>query len=323
MGVITAMMELTQKYEDLSESSSYAGASTVLKRILENEITNAPKKLKPLVSELKQLESYAIHRPIVRKFKRVRILVHGVDEMWQADLVDLRSLATRNKNFNYLLTVIDVLSKYAFVEPLKKKDGPTVAKAFVKIFDDSLRVPEKLVTDWGKEFINKDVKKILDDYDVELILSQSDKKACVIERFNRTLKTRMWRFFTGTGYFKYIEHLQDFVRNYNDTYHSAIKMKPKDVNLKTYKSAWENLYKTKWPGKVKLKQSKFKHEIGDEVRLNKVKGVFDKGYLPSYSKEIYKIHKRINWEPPVYKLLNPDNSEREGIYYENEIQSVK
>ena len=245
------MMSWIKKYENLEEPSSFSGAANVLKCAKNGLIPGAPKTFKEIARDLKQLDSYALHTPIVRKFERAKIQVFGIDELWQADLVDLRALSARNKNYNYLLTVIDVLSKFAWVRPLKKKDAASVSAEFRTIFESSLRSPEKLVTDFGTEFNNQTFKKLMKEYDVDLIFSQSDKKACVVERFNRTLKSRMWRYFSSTGYFHYISQLEDFVRNYNSTSHSSIKMAPKDVNISNYKDAWENLYQKKWPGEIK------------------------------------------------------------------------
>ena len=100
-----------------------------------------------------------LHKPIRRKFTKRRVFVKGVDEIWAADLVEMQRFSDWNKGINYLLMVIDVFSKFGWIEPLKNKKGETVANAFEKIF--KCRQPRLLWTDKGKEFYNKNVKQLL------------------------------------------------------------------------------------------------------------------------------------------------------------------
>ena len=98
--------------------------------------------------------SYSIHKPIVRKFKENRVIVNGKDEQWQADLVDVQRLSKSNNGYKYILTCIDVLSKYAWAIPLKNKTGTSLVNAFKQIFKDN-RKPEKLQADKGTEFTSR------------------------------------------------------------------------------------------------------------------------------------------------------------------------
>ena len=101
-------------------------------------------------------------------------------------------LADHNDGFHYLLTVIDVFSKYAFDVALKKKDSKNVVDAFGKIITDEKRKPFKLQTDKGKEFFNRALRAKLEDWGIQFYVSQNeDIKASVVERFNRTLKIKM------------------------------------------------------------------------------------------------------------------------------------
>lgn len=95
------------KYYDVEKQpSSYAGSTTFWQDIRKDQ--NVPKSQKQLQQNLLSEPAYAIHFPIRKHFTRHRVLVYNIDELWNADLVDLRSLATRNRNYNYILTVIDV-----------------------------------------------------------------------------------------------------------------------------------------------------------------------------------------------------------------------
>lgn len=104
-------------------------------------------------SEFQQALSSELHAPIRRKFKRRRVFVYNIDDIWSADLKDMQLLSKYNKGYKYLLTVIDVFSKYAYVTPLKTKGSDEIITAFKSLFTNSGRKPKKLWTDMGSEFI--------------------------------------------------------------------------------------------------------------------------------------------------------------------------
>ena len=92
-----------------------------------------------------------------------------------------------NKIMNYILTVIDIFSKYAWAIPIKKKTGEEITRAFSKIFE--YRSPRKLHTDKGLEFINKDTQSLFRKYGIHWFSTENETNAQVVERFNQTLKT--------------------------------------------------------------------------------------------------------------------------------------
>ena len=121
-----------------------------------------------------------------------------IDDQWVADLVEMQPLKRWNRGTQYLLTVIDVFSKYAWVAPLKSKTGKAVTAALESILRRSGgRRPRRLQTDKGKEFCNTTFAKMLDHYGIRHFSTQGDAKASVVERFNQTLKGRMYRYFTA------------------------------------------------------------------------------------------------------------------------------
>ena len=116
--------------------------------------------------------------------------MRGIDETWQADLVDLQKYSTVNKGYNFLLTVIDNVSKYAWAIPLKNKTGMQLTSALKELFEKG-RTPKNLHVDSGTEFYNRQVKSLLESYQVHLYSTFSEKKALICERFNRSLKNNM------------------------------------------------------------------------------------------------------------------------------------
>ena len=142
-----------------------------------------------------------------------------------------------------MLTVIDVFSKYAFVVALQKKDSKSVVDAFGKIVSDEKWKPFKLQTDKGKEFINRALRAKLEDWGIQFYVSQNeDIKASVVERFNRTLETKMWKYFTHRNTYKFVDVLQDMVHSYNSTHHRTIGRAPTDVNADNSAGVFERMY---------------------------------------------------------------------------------
>ncbi|XP_024894190.1 uncharacterized protein LOC112468984 [Temnothorax curvispinosus] len=102
-----------------------------------------------------------LHAPARRNFPRRHVIVRGYDDLWQADIVEMRPYSRFNGGYHYILTVIDVLSKYAWAAPLKGKGGSETANAVAEIIRHSGRCPSNLQTDMGKEFYNADVQRLV------------------------------------------------------------------------------------------------------------------------------------------------------------------
>ena len=109
-------------------------------------------------SDWSQQLAEELHKPITRNFRKRRVISHGIDKIWAADLVEMQKYSKWNKGLKYLLMVIDVFSKYGWIIPLKDKKTESVSLAFDTIFKKSKRKPEKLWTDKGSEFISKHFK---------------------------------------------------------------------------------------------------------------------------------------------------------------------
>jgi hypothetical protein len=294
-------------YFDPKNPAGFSGAANF------QRVTGLPKK--EIDEFLRSQEAYTLHAPVRKRFERNFYKVSSIDDTWQADLCDMRHLAKENDGNNYLLTVIDVLSKYAWVQPLKAKDAESVKKAFEII--TKKRQPRHLMTDKGKEFVNAKMKNFYKERNINFYTSNNpDIKAGVAERFNRTLKTRMWRFFTHNKTNRYIDVLQDFLRAYNNSYHSSIKMSPVKA-LSNEKEAWNNLYEKKI-----ARNQKPRFAVGDHVRISREKGLFEKGFDQNWSREIFIIKEILKRQRVIYKLTDLDQEPIEGTFYEVELQKV-
>ena len=170
-----------------------------------------------------------LHKPVIKKFNKRKVFSQFKDNIWGVDLADMQSLSRKNKSIKYLLCVIDLFSKYAFIVPLKDKKGVSIVNAFDKIIKQSNRKPNKIWIDQGSELYNRDFKKWLSDNNIEMYSTYNEGKSVVAERFIRTLKNKLYKHMTATSKNVYYNVLDDVVRKYNNTKHSTIKMKPIDV----------------------------------------------------------------------------------------------
>ena len=192
---------------------------------------------------LQPLLSYTLHKPRRRRFPTLPVVVLGMDEQWVADLVEMQALKKWNRGVRYLLTVVDVLSKYAWVEPLKDKTGKAVAAAFERILKRARgRQPLRLQTDAGKEFYNRVFQGVMTRHNIHHFSTRGDTKASVVERFNRTLKERMYRYLTARNTYRYVDALPYLVQGYNATKHRSIGMAPRDVTRVEERQVWQRLY---------------------------------------------------------------------------------
>ena len=156
---------------------------------------------------------------------------------------------------------------------MKDKKDVTITNAFQKILNDSARKPNKIWVDKGSEFYYSSFKKWLKENNIEII--HNEGKSVVAERFIRTLKTKIYKYLNSISKNLYIDKLDDIVKEYNNTYHRTIKMKPVDVKDNTYIDF--------------KKDPKFK--VGDHVRISRYQNIFAKGYTLNWSEELFVIKK--------------------------------
>ena len=211
----------------------------------------------------------------------------------------MQLLSKYNKGIRFLLCVIHIFSKYAWVVPLKDKKGITIAKAFQLILkqSNSKRKPNKIWVDKGSEFYNAYFKKWLRDNDIVMYSTHNEGKSVVSERFIRTLKSKIYKYMTSISKNVYIDKLDDIVDEYNNTYHTKIKMKPIDVKDNTYINTSKE---------INNKDPKFK--VGDHVRIS-IRN------RPNWSEEVFVIKKFKNTVPWTYVINDLNGEEIIGTFY--------
>ena len=208
-----------------------------------------------LTPQNKQLAE-ELYKPIIKKFEKRKVHSAFKDNIWGADLADMQLLSQYNKGIRFLLCVIDIFSKYAWVVPLKDKKGVSIATAFQSILKQSNRKQNKIWLDKGSEFYNASFKKWLQDNDIVMYSTNNEGKSVAAERFIRTLKSKIYKHMTSISKNVYIDKLDDIVHKYNNTYHTTIKMKPINAKDNTYINTAKE---------INSKDPKFK--VGYRVRI--------------------------------------------------------
>ena len=267
------------------------------------------------VENSNKILSEELHKPKRKNFPRRKIIVSHIDEIFAADLVEMQKFAKLNKGYRYLLTCIDIFLKYSWVIPLKDKKGINVKNALQKIFIQ--RSPKFLRTNRGKEFYNKQVQDLLNENNIKLYsTNNSEIESSVVERFNRTFKNMMYKKFTENNNTIFYNTVGGVVNEYNNKYHSTIKMTPIEGSKKNNEKKIQNIYnfeKTKKPGKFK---------IGDRVRLSLEKNIFEKSFETNWTEEIFEIYDIKYSNVPYYYLKDLNGDKIDGSFYEQELQKT-
>ena len=309
-----AVSRLEREYFDPKRAGAFSGRTT-----FQRHTKQSKSRVKAF---LRGKEAYTLHKPVRRRFPRRITYAPHIDMLWQADLADMSLLQAHNRGTRFLLTVIDVFSKFAFVRALKRKTGEELTAAFASILKESGRKPQQLQTDKGTEFKNRTFQSFLAREHIHFYTSEDPvTKAAVVERFNRTIKGRLYRFMTYQNSKTYVNHLQDLVANYNATFHRSIGTQPRLVTPETQDEVHERLYGRKFRERM-TKRTTPKFKVGDRVRLATERKPFQRGFLPGWTREIFLVRRRENTHPYVYRLQDLNGENIRGTFYEQEMQEV-
>lgn len=260
-----------------------------------------------------------LHKPARKNFKRRRVIIKGLNDLFQADLVEMIPYANDNKGYRYILVVINAFSKYVWAYPVKRKTGQAVTDAMKKVLSSLKTTPNHMQTDMGKEFYNKEFQELMRKFNINHYSTFSNLKSSIVERCNRTLKNIMWKQFSMQGSYKWLQLLPKIVNQYNSKKHRTTGFKPKDVNASNARQILQNAYSH--PKTVDPKKQKF--AVGDHVRISKYRAAFSKGYTPTWSNEIFTIVKVRLTNPTTYILQDETREEIKGGFYEFELQKTK
>ncbi|CAO4384740.1 unnamed protein product [Caenorhabditis nigoni] len=268
---------------------------------------------KEVVSYLHSNDAYTRHFPQVRRIQHNPWVANGPDSHHMADLAMLPTLKKKNSGFCYILVVVDVFSRYVFVRPLKNKECSTVTKAYEDILYSSWRIPSRLYTDKGTEFMGKIFRNFVQSVGIShMNPKNTNVKACYAENAIMRIKNKLEKWFTVSKDYRWVEILNEIVDGLNGTYMDSIGTCPKNVNWKNAQKVYNRLY-----GSVQSHQPRYK--IGNTVRILLENSPFVKGTRAKWTEEIFKVIKVIPYDIPVYILADDEDREVDGIWYEEEM----
>ena len=307
-------MNFQSLYEDPSFAGSFSGVNRFQQELKKQGHSLSQNRI---IKELQKIDSYTLHKPDKKPRLFRRIWTKGINYLYQCDLVDLTNLQRDNDGFKWIITIIDTFSKKAWALKMKNKS----AKSIVDVMTPFLRqnTPKKIQFDQGSEFYNKKFLELLEKHKIMHYSVYSDKKAAIIERFNRTLKTRMFRYFTARGSHRWVDVLQDLIDGYNNSKHRSIKHTPNEV---TYANE-RRIRKILFPKVKKIKRhTKAYFKVGDTVRVTRVKKTFQKGYEQIWSHEVFVISEVKSTYPVTYGVKDYKGEQIQGSFYKSELQQV-
>ena len=309
--------EIEERYKTQSAPGRFQGPDKVYISAKRSGINTTKAAVKEALSSQ---DSYTLNRSIVWKFPRIRVVVQGYNTEWDSDLADLALLSTKNDGYKYLLVMIDIFSRYAWVRPLKTKFAKEMVKAMKSIFEKG-RKPALLRTDGGREYKNNVVKTYLNNQGIHHFRTFNETKANFAERVIKTLKSKLYRYVVANNTLRYTDVLQDVVKSYNNTVHSSLGRAPSEVYKGNEGEVRFEQYLRR--SKLELKPQRFEFKPGDRVRVVLIKEKFDREYGQKWSGEVFVIVSRRKRDGiPIYVLKDWNGVPVEGTFYQQQLQKV-
>ena len=266
-----------------------------------------------------QILSDELHQPRKINFERRKVISNNIDHIWGIDLITMIKYSKQNKNYKYILTVIDFFSKYSWCYPLKTKKSEEIINSFKDIFKKSKRKPKFIQSDQGTEFTNNVTQTFFKNNNIKWYHTYNrDIKCSICERYNRTILNKIYKNFTLNNNTIWINDLNKLTNEYNNSYHRSIKMKPIDASKKSNENiVRNNLYNFRYTNK------KPKFTIGDKVRISLLKNTFEKSYTSNWSQEIFIIDDIKTSNVHYYFLKDLQGEKIDGMFYEQELLKTK
>ena len=262
--------------------TGFQGVQNLYKRAKESDPTITTRKVE---AWLKRQATNQIHAAPERIKHYWPIKSNYKDHIWQTDLLDVSAMAHNNSGVNFLLCVVDIYTRFAWVRALKNKEAKTVTTAFLDILEESKRSPKILMSDNGSEYVNKSFKALETKFDIEPSYAEpgDHHRQGIVERFNKTIRAKMVCYMTAYKTKKYLSVLDSLVKNYNTSPHSSLggytPSKPDDAKIAKIIAKKE----------FKASQEQTEFDVGDEVRSLKNRVMFKKHAIPKYSSTVHTI----------------------------------
>lgn len=258
-----------------------------------------------------------LYKPARRHYPRRNVVLKGINDLYQADLVEMIPYSRFNKGYKYILTIINCFTKVADALPLKDKSSKSVVSAMKTFLLKNKTKVKHLQTDRGKEFFNKTFSELMKTHKINHYATHSEIKGAIIERFNRSLKKDMFKKFSLRGTNVWYDMLSNLLYHYNHRYHRTIEMKPIQVKKSNEAVVMRNIKKNTKPKDEHKKPRRF--YLGDEVRISKQRSLFSKKYFPNWTNEVFIVHRVQPTYPETYVLRDKTGEIMQGAFYGHEL----
>lgn len=270
---------------------------------------------------LNNQDSYALQKQVTHRYKTSRVQVSGLNDQADIDLMSVENIAKYNDGVKFLLTIIDIFSRFLIIRALKNKKTQTVLSAMANVLKNTHFT--KVRSDKGSEFISHDFKKLMKQKGIYFFTTQNTPKANYAERVQRTFRNMMFRMMKYQRNYRYIDHLQDLVQNYNHTPHRSLNgLSPSEITKENEADVWAFLYLKR--RKMKKTPLRYKFKLGDMVRLSYLKHPFRRTHQQQYTTEVFKIKSRlIKQGVPLYKVIDLNDEPITGYVDEHEMIRVE
>ena len=310
---------LTSKYKDPKFPASFAGADKFYRAIRKDGKFSVSRK--QVENFLQSQDAYTLLRKVNRKFPRNKVITPYRGYLIDADTAHLIAYTKQNDGNAYILGAIDAFTKQAHAIPVKSLKSIDFIPALENLFSKFDKV-QHCRTDSGSEFKSKQAQQFFKDNGIKhYVTNNEDIKANIIERFFRTLKSKLYKFMLENNTHRWVDHLEDVVTSYNKTYHSSIKMAPADYTDDKEYQVWKTLYE--WNNKPNPKL-KFRFDLHNKVRISISKEQFGREFDEKWSREYFFIAERkLKDKSPIYQIKDVNNELLTGTFYENELQVVQ
>ena len=283
---------------------------------------------------LESSKVYTKFRGSRQKFPRLKVRSLGIKHIWSLDVAFMETFSKENNGVQFLLIAVDVLSRFLRIQPMTSRTANCALEPFKKMINphNPITVPVKVWTDQGKEFKGS-FKKFCNYLKIGLHSTYGESKSAIAERYVRTVKNILYKFFEEYGSCRYIPHLQKFVKLINSRVHSTIGMPSDKVSEKDVKrlitmnsphafdEARIGRKNLNIKRRTRSRQQKFKK--GQSVRLSYQRKPFDKGYKQRFTDELFTVCRvsvpRSKFEPITYVLKDKENEEILGRFYASEL----
>ena len=307
---------LTELYYDPAKAGSFSGVQKLWNEVkADNEYGLTYSDIKEW---LNTQDTYKTHKPVKRIFKRESIIMSALDQQWDADIMDMVKFSRKNNGYRYLAIFIDIFSRYIWVRPLRTKKPSEMVNVMKEVFAEGRR-PLSIRTDRGSEYIGKEVQTYLKSMEILHFIARNAIHANYAERLIRTLKSKIYRYFTNFQTNKYIDILEDIVIGYQNSIHSTTLLKPIEITSANEQSVYEKIY---LPAQVEKERTvvTYKYDVGDYVHTLESRSPFTKGYEETFTQELFEVVYRTPTHPPRYKLIDLKGESIAGTFYEQELQ---